>query len=77
MITQQTRQKEIWKDIDDYKNTYQVSNKGNVRSLYYINNFYKTKHYRIKVLKQQTNKQGYKTIILSKNGRDKGYMVHG
>ena len=37
---------EVWKDIEGYENKYQVSNKGNVRSLRYLNSN------KIKVLKR-------------------------
>ena len=58
---------EIWKDIEGYEGIYQVSNNGRVRSLLYN---------KIKMLKTQTYKRGYKYIALSKNGEKKKYKIH-
>lgn len=58
---------EIWKDIDGYEGLYQVSNIGRVRSL---------KFGKIKVLKQEIIKKGYKRVHLLKNRKMKGYLVH-
>lgn len=62
--------KQFWKDIPGYEGLYQVSNTGRVRSLNY-NGTRKTK-----VLKQGTNKDGYKRIKLYKDGKFKVYLVH-
>lgn len=48
--------KEIWKDITDYENLYQVSNLGRVKSLRSD-----------KILKQYVNHQGYAQVTLSLN----------
>lgn len=61
---------EIWKDILGYEGKYQVSNLGDVRSLNYNHTG------EIKLLKQGTNKKGYKLVNLSKNGKGKHYLVH-
>ena len=61
--------KEIWKDIPEYEGLYQVSNLGNVRSL----NYNRTGE--IKLLKQG-NVNGYKVVILYKDGKKKNYLVH-
>ena len=61
---------EIWKDIKGYENIYQISNKGNVKSL--GNN--KTK--KEKILKPSVDKGGYMFICLHKNGVKKKYLVH-
>lgn len=61
---------EIWKDIRDYEGLYQISNKGNVKSL--GNN--KTK--KEKILKQPVDKRGYLFVCLWKNGVQKKYSVH-
>ena len=52
---------EIWRDILNYENKYQVSNLGNVRSLNY-NNTGKPRN-----LKPKLNKNGYYEIKLCKN----------
>lgn len=62
--------KQIWKDIPGYEGKYQVSNTGEVRSLNY-NGTRKSK-----VLKQGTDKDGYKRVHLYKNGKNKNYLVH-
>ena len=62
--------KRIWKDIPGYEGLYQVSNTGQVRSL----NYRQTG--KTKILKQHTDKNGYKKVGLSKNGKVKTYAVH-
>ena len=62
---------EIWKDIPGYEGLYQVSNYGNVKSLNYRGT--KGKH---KCLKQNTDKYGYKVVILANHGKYKSYKVH-
>lgn len=57
--------KEIWKDICEYEEKYQVSNLGNVRNK-------KTKLN----LKQQKNEKGYLKVNLCKNSKIKKYRVH-
>lgn len=56
---------ETWKDIDGYDGMYKISNLGNVYSLY-------TK----KILSQGTRKDGYKYVILNKNGKKKYKTIH-
>ena len=55
---------EIWKDINNYKGIYQVSNLGNVKSM-------KTG----KLIKPFNNK-GHKRVSLFKDGKTRGYQVH-
>ena len=62
--------KEIWKDIPNYKGYYQVSNLGRVNSL----NNNKTK--KDKLLKMRIGKDGYFSVILSKERVQKSYKVH-
>lgn len=62
--------KQCWKEIPGYEGLYQVSNTGRVRSLNY-NGTGKTK-----VLKQATNKDGYKKVTLFKKGKRHYYTVH-
>lgn len=61
---------EIWKDIPGYERLYQVSNLGNVRSLNY------RRSGKSKLLKQGTDKKGYKQVGLWKNSKRKHYSVH-
>lgn len=61
---------EVWKDIPGYEGLYQVSNRGNVRSLNWgnrgiIRNLYLKKHNR-----------GYRHVELTKNGQRKAFTVH-
>lgn len=55
---------EIWKDIEGYEGLYQVSNMGNIKSLRTNKNCY------------LSNSKIYKRVLLSKNGKAKGYSVH-
>lgn len=64
---------EIWKDIKGYEGKYQISNLGNVRSLYDENQICKTP--RIKVLRL-CERSGYHTIALSMKGKRKSFQVH-
>ena len=64
--------KEIWKPILGYETLYEVSNKGNVRSL--KNRWHEREKPRI--VKQQLTKKEYKRIPLSKENKRKHYMVH-
>lgn len=54
---------EIWKDIEGFEGKYQVSTKGNVRSLRYLNSN------NIKLLKAKINKYGYREYTLSKGNK--------
>lgn len=72
--------KEIWRDIPNYENSYQVSNLGKVRS--------KTRKiknngtygglctYRSKMLKQHIDRSGYYFVSLRLNGTEKPIRVH-
>ena len=62
-------EKEVWKDIIGYEGLYQVSNLGRVKSL----NYKRTGQSRI--LKPSTN-NGYKQVILHKDGHQYTYTVH-
>ena len=61
---------EQWKDIEGYEGLYQVSNLGNVRSLKFSGGN------KVKLLKQNTTKEGYKRVGLCKNGKRKDYRIH-
>ena len=71
---------EIWKDIPEYEGLYQASNFGKIKSI-------KREHYipslnkiifidNNKILKPAISKDGYKTVVLTKNKKRKTYKVH-
>ena len=64
---------EIWKPIKGYEDKYEISNYGNVKSIYFINR--QTKIKREKILKQHIA-CGYLKIRLSKDNKMKNYLVH-
>ena len=55
---------EEWKDIKNYEGIYQISNHGNVKSI--RNN---------KLLRPGINSDGYYTVLLSKNGKQKSIKI--
>lgn len=63
---------EVWKDIIGYEGYYQVSNKGNIKSLKYHNLNRKVP----KIVKWIINNRGYAQVILSINNTKKRYSVH-
>ena len=58
---------EIWKDIDEFKGLYQVSNFGRVKSIKRKNEI---------IMKQPTTIDGYKTINLRINNKTYSYKIH-
>ena len=68
---------EIWKDIPNYESLYQVSDLGNVRSLdKKVRNHLAERTIKGKLLKGNLNKNGYRQVILSKDGKIKNYYIH-
>ena len=65
---------EQWRTILDYEGIYEVSNQGQVRSLDRID--YRGRQLKGKILKSYINKDGYKLIVLCKNGNPISYRVH-
>lgn len=65
---------ELWKDIKGYKGLYQVSNLGRVKSLDRLD----SANHRLKGKLKSTSLRpnGYENVILTKNGKMKGYSVH-
>lgn len=71
---------EIWKDIKDFEDLYQVSNMGRVKSLervveFMYWDFKKTMHIPEKILKPQLNKNGYYVVHLSKGNKHTSKLV--
>ena len=58
---------EVWRDIDGYDGMYQVSDLGRVRSKKYGD---------WRVLKVRKDKNGYLSVMLSKNNNQKRHRVH-
>ena len=65
---------EVWKDVVGYEGSYQVSNKGNVRSVERRN----SRGYRLagRILKPGHDNDGYLHVVLCKNGKRKTTTVH-
>ena len=60
---------EIWKDIQNYEGSYQVSNYGRVKSLSRVDSRGNKRNE--KILKGRKNRQGYYDVALCKNGKQK------
>lgn len=69
---------EVWKDIIGYEGIYQISNKGNVRSLdrNLLNAKGRNMHFKGKVLKPVPNSNGYLRVELKANGKNERWFVH-
>lgn len=61
---------EIFRDIEGYEGSYQVSNLGNIKSLNYKNK--NIEH----LLSQGINQFGYKFVVLYKDNKQKNFRVH-
>ena len=68
-------EKEIWKPVLGYEGKYQVSNKGQVASLMFVNRRLNYARKNPFVMKQFTNSLGYKRITLCKNNIKEGRGV--
>lgn len=69
---------EIWKDVQGFEGLYQISNKGNVRSLPRVcadHNGRQVK-YHGNLLKPQANSRGYLRVQLKKSGKHECRFVH-
>lgn len=67
-------EKEIFRDVKGYEGLYQVSNLGNVKSLERID--YSNHLRKERILKPETDKGGYLTVVLSKDKKKKNIKVH-
>ena len=69
---------EVWKNIKDYENCYQISNLGNVKSLsrFVDNHSGFKKSLKEKLLKNHISKTGYFVIDLKKENQRKTFKVH-
>lgn len=76
---QDSKTKEIWKDIPGYEGMYQVSNLGNVKSLDRIVKNIKNKKQRKlkgKLLSYGISGKNYYTVSLCKGGKCKTHFIH-
>ena len=64
---------EVWKDVAGYEGFYQVSNKGNVRS---VDRIVRGRKYGGRTLRPARDIGGYLYVVLSKNGVTKNKKVH-
>jgi NUMOD4 motif len=64
-------EKEIWKDIIEYEGLYRVSNIGRVKTFSKYNRKYKDG-----ILRGSKTNDGYVRVFLTKDGEDKGILVH-
>ena len=64
---------EVWKDINGFEGIYQISDKGNIRSLdrKIICSNGSVRFQRGSEIKPYINKQGYRTVVLHNNGKHK------
>ena len=60
----------VWKSIEGYEGLYEISNLGEVKSLYYRNTF------KSKIIKPKINKEGYLFVGLCKDGKVKQVFIH-
>ena len=74
---------ELWKNIEGYEGRYQVSNIGNVRSMWIDRSCRNAKHemriskfHRAHIMHQTDNGHGYLIVGLTKDGKRKNYYVH-
>jgi hypothetical protein len=67
---------EIWVDIKSYEGIYQVSNFGNVKSMPKLGKYVKKNNINGVIMKQYTDKRGYCTVTLYKDGVKKTHSVH-
>lgn len=68
---------EIWKDIKNFENMYQISNYGRVKSIKRVRKLNNDKIANVKerILKP-TYINGYQRVVFSKNGKRYNYFIH-
>lgn len=65
-------EQEIWNEIKGFDGNYSVSSEGRVRS----NGLLKGKNSKVRILKTELSKKGYLRVGLTKDGKQKKYLVH-
>jgi hypothetical protein len=69
---------EVWKDIPNYENIYQISNMGRVKSLtrFIENKKGQIQKYKGKILNTRCSNRGYYQVGLSKNNKTTLFSLH-
>ena len=68
---------EIWKDVVGYEGYYQVSNKGNVKTIERTVRFGRQSRIVPEIIKEKVpDKRGYLTVMLSKGNKVKNAKIH-
>lgn len=74
---------EIWKPVIGYEGLYEVSNYGNVKSLFRTIKYYRADYGRIctknlleRMMKFDVTYDGYNSVTLTKDRKSKTYLVH-
>lgn len=69
---------EMWVDLIGFEGAYEVSDLGNVRSVQRViyHKDGKVTHHKQRVLKQTTNKKGYKVVYPTKASKKTSLLVH-
>jgi hypothetical protein len=67
---------EEWRDIPEYEGIYMVSNLGNVKSLSRITGGRKNRQINGGIMSQHYHLNGYKFVMLRKNGVSKSRRIH-
>lgn len=68
-----------WKDIPNYEHIYQASADGQIRTApgkVTHNSLHPVRHWKVRVLKQKTDRGGYKRVGLWKDLKEKDWLVH-
>ena len=70
--------KEIWKEVVGFKELYEVSNLGNVKSVdrYVCGKLNSKRFQKGKIMTAQKNRKGYFAVILHKNGIAHYFLIH-
>ena len=65
-------EQEKWNEIKGFEGNYSVSSEGRVRS----NGLLKGRNSKVRILKTELSSKGYLRVGLTKDGKQKKYLVH-
>ncbi|QBO37434.1 HNH endonuclease [Periweissella cryptocerci] len=71
--------KEIWKSVPDFEGLYEVSNLGRIKSpegKITESRFHGERRWKERIIKQKTDKKGYKRVSLYKDKTQHTFLVH-